>query len=118
MKFLNALGLRLGAAGSQRAGADEPSVTRDDEGPGRDAKRLFLVIGLGALSWVATYVGMLELIESNLGDLPFIHKIIIGFSVSFTVTVNVHVLKFPLPSAAVAVTVVTPFGKVAPEAGS
>lgn len=28
----------------------------------RDPKRFFLVLGLGVLSWVATYVGMLELI--------------------------------------------------------
>src|SRR6202521_4659662 len=92
MKFLNALGLRLGAAGSQRAGAYESSGERGDEEQGRDPKRLFLVIGLGALSWVATYVGMLELIESNLGDLPFIHKIIIGFSVAMLMTMIIWLL--------------------------
>ncbi|MEQ1576916.1 MAG: hypothetical protein ABL894_04620, partial [Hyphomicrobium sp.] len=35
--------------------------------PPRDVKKLFLVFGLGLLSWVATYVGMLELVESNMG---------------------------------------------------
>jgi hypothetical protein len=90
MKFLNALGLRLGAAGPQRAGAEESSG--EDEGRARDPKRLFLVVGLGALSWVATYVGMLELIESNLGDLPFIHKIIIGFSVAMLMTMIIWLL--------------------------
>jgi hypothetical protein len=34
-----------------------------------------------------------------------------------TVTVNEHVAVFPAPSVAVAVTVVTPFGKVEPDAG-
>ncbi len=34
---------------------------------------------------VATYVGMLELIKSNMGDLPLVHKIIIGFSVAMLI---------------------------------
>jgi hypothetical protein len=38
-----------------------------------------------------------------------------GFSLSVTVTVNEHVLTFPLASVAVNVTVVTPTGKAAPE---
>ena len=48
--------------------------------------------GLGALSWVATYVGMLELIEANLGDLPLIHKIIVGFSVAMLMTMIIWLL--------------------------
>ena len=36
--------------------------------PARDWKKLFLVTGLALLSWVATYVGMLELIEANMGE--------------------------------------------------
>ena len=59
---------------------------------GRDPKRVALVIGLGALSWVATYVGMLELIEANMGDLPLIHKAIIGFSVAMLMTMIVWLL--------------------------
>ncbi len=46
----------------------------------------------GALSWVATYVGMLELIEANLGDLAFIHKIIVGFSVAMLMTMIIWLL--------------------------
>src|SRR6478609_2410571 len=92
MTIWNRLGLRLGEAGLQRAGANEPSGKREDDGEGRDPKRLLLVIGLGALSWVATYVGMLELIESNLGELPFIHKIIIGFSVAMLMTMIIWLL--------------------------
>ena len=88
MKFLNALGLRLGAAAPRQA--DERPL--EDDGSHRDPKRLFLVIGLGVLSWVATYVGMLELIESNLGDLPFIHKIIVGFSVAMLMTMIIWLL--------------------------
>ncbi len=60
--------------------------------PKRDAKKLFLVVGLGALSWVATYVGMLELIEANMGDLPLIHKVIVGFSVAMLMTMVVWLL--------------------------
>ena len=39
----------------------------------RDWKKVVLIAGLGILSWVATYVGMLELIEANMGDLPLVH---------------------------------------------
>jgi hypothetical protein len=60
--------------------------------PARDWKKLFLVIGLGVLSWVATYVGMLELIEANMGELPLVHKIIIGFSVAMLMTMIVWLL--------------------------
>ncbi len=58
----------------------------------RDLKKLFLVIGLGALSWVATYVGMLELIQANMGDLPLTTKIIIGFSVAMLMTMIIWLL--------------------------
>ncbi len=58
----------------------------------RDAKKLALVVGLGLLSWVATYVGMLELIEANMGDLPLVHKLIIGFSVAMLMTMVVWLL--------------------------
>ena len=63
-----------------------------EDAPKRDIKKLVLVIGLGALSWVATYVGMLELIEANMGDLPIIHKVIIGFSVAMLMTMIVWLL--------------------------
>jgi hypothetical protein len=61
-------------------------------GPSRDWKKLFLVIGLGVLSWVATYVGMLELIEANMGELPLVHKLIIGFSVAMLMTMIIWLL--------------------------
>ncbi|MDO9383963.1 MAG: hypothetical protein Q7T86_13990 [Hyphomicrobiaceae bacterium] len=64
----------------------------DQDRPPRDIKKLMLVIGLGALSWVATYVGMLELIEANTGDLPIVHKLIIGFSVGMLMTMIVWLL--------------------------
>jgi hypothetical protein len=60
--------------------------------PERDVKKLVLMFGLGILSWVATYVGMLELIESNLGDLPIVHKIIIAFSVAMLMTMIIWLL--------------------------
>ncbi len=58
----------------------------------RDWKRGVLIAGLGILSWVATYVGMLELIEANMGDLPLIHKAIIGFSVAMLMTMIIWLL--------------------------
>jgi hypothetical protein len=68
-------------------GSDAPSAK-----PERDWKRNFLIFGLGLLSWVATYVGMLELIEANMGDLPIIHKVIIGFSVAMLMTMIIWLL--------------------------
>ncbi len=58
----------------------------------RDWKKLVLIVGLAALSWVATYVGMLELIQSNMGSLPLLHKVIIGFSVGMLMTMIVWLL--------------------------
>jgi hypothetical protein len=94
MTVLNALRLRLGAAIAPHGGhpAEQDEGRDRDRQDGRDPKRLFLVVGLGALSWVATYVGMLELIEANLGDLPFIHKIIIAFSVAMLMVMIVWLL--------------------------
>jgi hypothetical protein len=66
----------------------------------RDWKKVVLIAGLGILSWVATYVGMLELIEANLGDLPLIHKVIVGFSVGMLMIMIVWLLDqlfAPLP---------------------
>ncbi len=60
--------------------------------PPRDLKKITLVVGLGALSWVATYVGMLELIEANMGDLPLLHKLIVGFSVAMLMTMIIWLL--------------------------
>lgn len=47
----------------------------------------------------------------------FVEQAIAGGCVSFTVTVNEQLAWFPLVSVAVQVTVVVPFGKVAPLAG-
>lgn len=74
-----------------RVDLDVNDWTADHKEP-RDPKKLALVIGLGALSWVATYVGMLELIEANMGDLPLVHKVIIGFSVAMLMTMVVWLL--------------------------
>jgi hypothetical protein len=48
----------------------------------------------------------------------FAGHVIIGGSVSLTVTVNEHVAVFPDASVAVQVTVVVPSWKVEPEAGT
>lgn len=60
--------------------------------PGRDVKKIVLVTGLGLLSWVATYIGMLELIEANMGELPLVHKVVIGFSVAMLMTMIIWLL--------------------------
>jgi hypothetical protein len=64
----------------------------DDPAEKRDIKKIVLIAGLGVLSWVATYVGMLELIEANMGELPLIHKAIIAFSVGMLMTMIIWLL--------------------------
>lgn len=78
---------RLDGAGARTVSAPGATPKKD-----RDLKRAFLIFGLGALSWVATYVGMLELIEANMGDLPLVHKLIIGFSVAMLMTMIIWLL--------------------------
>jgi hypothetical protein len=80
-----------------RNSARHDPLDHDDEWheakrPPRDWKKVFLVIGLGTLSWVATYVGMLELIQANMGDLDFTTKIVIGFSVAMLMTMIIWLL--------------------------
>lgn len=82
-------GLSLGAAGFGGIGGGD---WIEPEKEPRDWKKLFLILGLGALSWVATYVGMLELIESNMGELPFVHRVIIGFAVAMLMTMIIWLL--------------------------
>jgi hypothetical protein len=71
---------------------DPPADWDEPDRPKRDWKKLVLIVGLAGLSWVATYVGMLELIESNMGSLPLVHKLIIGFSVAMLMTMVVWLL--------------------------
>lgn len=77
---------------ARRGAALAANANDIDQPPARDMKRSVLIFGLGVLSWVATYVGMLELIEANLGDLPLIHKVIIGFSVAMLMTMIIWLL--------------------------
>jgi hypothetical protein len=81
-------------AAASRDGTDRrrPSHADGDTANQRDLKKIVLIAGLGILSWVATYVGMLELIEANMGDLPFVHKAIIGFSVAMLMTMIIWLL--------------------------
>ena len=47
----------------------------------RDRKKLILIVGLSLLSWIATYTGMLELIQANLGDISLTIRVAVGFAV-------------------------------------
>lgn len=77
---------------SRSGGRTASDDGRQHDKPRRDWKRIVLIIGLGALSWVATYVGMLELIEANMGDLPLVHRVIIAFSVAMLMTMIIWLL--------------------------
>jgi len=90
MIFWNALLKRLGASRPEHV--PPPAHWLAVERPAPDLKRVLLLIGLGSLSWVATYVGMLELIQANLGDLPLMHKVIVGFSCAMLMIMIVWLL--------------------------
>ncbi len=98
-------------AGSTRSGVAEAfelagksrrgDFVEGHEPPARDLKKLILIAGLGTLSWVATYIGMLELIQSNMGELPLVHKSIIAFSVAMLMVMIIWLLDqmfAPIPS--------------------
>ena len=87
-------GGRTGGSRSRRDRTQPAEVSdwAEPEPQPRDWKKLFLVAGLGILSWVATYVGMLELIEANVGDLPLAHRVIIAFSVAMLMTMIIWLL--------------------------
>lgn len=80
------------STGSFGHGVETSADWAEPDRPNRDWKKLVLIVGLAGLSWVATYVGMLELIESNMGSLPLVHKLIIGFSVAMLMTMVVWLL--------------------------
>lgn len=63
-----------------------------DSPPERDVIKIALIAGLATLSWVATFVGMLELIEANTGDLPLVHRIVVGFSAAMLMAMVVWLL--------------------------
>lgn len=54
--------------------------------------KLFLILGLAALSWLATYSGMLELIAANTGPIDFEYKIAIGFAVAMLMAMIIYIL--------------------------
>jgi len=83
--------LNTGFAGPNAPFDDHEPWDQPEKHP-RDWKKVILVVGLGSLSWVATYVGMLELIQANMGELPITHKVIIGFSVAMLMTMIIWLL--------------------------
>ncbi len=80
------------STGTPSLGLDPETGWAEPEKAPIDWIKRALLVGLAVLSWVATYVGMLELIEANMGDLPLIHKAIIGFSVAMLMTMVVWLL--------------------------
>lgn len=97
-------GVGTGRTGRHNAAKGDAAQGIDDwyEAPRQDKdwKKVVLIAGLGILSWVATYVGMLELIEANMGELPLVHELIVAFSVAMLMIMIVWLLDqlfAPLP---------------------
>jgi len=57
-----------------------------------DIKKVLLLMGLGTLSWISTYSGLLELIKANSGDIAFTYKLAIGFAVAMLMLMIVYIL--------------------------
>jgi hypothetical protein len=82
--------------------AASSNALREPAPPKRDWKKVVLILGLGALSWVATYIGMLELIQANMGSLTLSTKLVIACSVAMLMTMIIWLLDqlfAPLPFA-------------------
>lgn len=60
--------------------------------PRLDLKRIALIGGLGVLSWISTYTGMLELIQANMGGLDITIKIAIALSVAMLMLMIIWLL--------------------------
>ena len=55
-------------------------------------KKALLLLGLGTLSWISTYTGMLELIQANMGRISFVMQIAIGFAVAMLMLMIIWLL--------------------------
>ena len=78
--------------GTARGEPARPSRQRPEYKRRHDLKKILLVAGLAALSWMSTYSGMLELVQANLGDLDLVFKIAIGASVAMLMLMVVWLL--------------------------
>ena len=70
----------------------EPETQKRTPRPRGDWKKMLLVAGLGILSWIATFVGMLELIEANMGSVDIGLKAAIAFSVAMLMLMIIWLL--------------------------
>ncbi len=57
-----------------------------------DWKKILLITGLGTLSWISTYTGMLELIQANMGEISLIYKGAIAFAVAMLMLMIIWLL--------------------------
>lgn len=64
----------------------------DEQKSPPDIKKVLLLMGLGTLSWISTYSGLLELIQANSGDIPLTYKLAIGFAVAMLMLMIVYIL--------------------------
>ncbi len=76
---------------SRRLTLDEDNWTPPRK-PETDWKKVLLLTGLGTLSWISTYTGMLELIQANMGSIGFTYKVAIGFAVAMLMLMIIWLL--------------------------
>ncbi|MEM8628259.1 MAG: hypothetical protein AAGF32_10025, partial [Pseudomonadota bacterium] len=86
---------QMARANRQTAAANAGGSEWDNWRPAKapfDWKKALLLLGLGALSWISTYTGMLELIKANMGEIDFSVQIAIGFAVAMLMLMIVWLL--------------------------
>lgn len=81
-----------GAAFSGQHGLDLDDGWSPMKKPAFDWKKALLLLGLGTLSWISTYTGMLELIQANMGKVDLGVMIAIGFAVAMLMLMIVWLL--------------------------
>ena len=96
MIFSHDAGASGGPSRARRSGSHAFPPLDDDWStpPKREAdwKKVLLLAGLGTLSWISTYTGMLELIQANMGEVALVYKAAIGFAVAMLMLMIIWLL--------------------------
>ena len=103
--FNGSLSQTLAMAGQQQL---QSAKTKDPA----DWKKILLITGLGALSWISTYTGMLELIQANMGEISLIYKGAIAFAVAMLMLMIIWILDALFSRISMPVRVIFTFGYI------
>ena len=103
--FNGSLSQTLAMAGQQQL---QHAKTKDPA----DWKKILLITGLGSLSWISTYTGMLELIQANMGEISLVYKGAIAFAVAMLMLMIIWILDALFSRISMPVRVIFTFGYI------